>query len=148
MAAYWFVVVRPENWKADKAGKFSVRGFPSSAHIQAGRLRPGDKLVIYISQVSKIGAICEVESDLYVDDSATSWDDLYPLRVRARPDIVLPEAHRLAFRDILVRLDFVKKKSQWRHYVRRSLQPLSQQDYHVIRLSVEEQAARARRETK
>jgi predicted RNA-binding protein with PUA-like domain len=96
--AYWIIVGSPENFAATRAHGFSVQGLKSRHRKKAEAMRPGDKIVWYITGVKAFAGYATVTSE-YFEDHTPIWSSRdpkkaaedYPWRVRIQPDVVLDD---------------------------------------------------------
>ncbi len=135
---YWLAVTGPENFKIDRQNNFAIQGFTSRIRASVGRVRPGDKLVVYINRIQKIGAICEVTSEAYYDDKNKIWledDEIWPNRFKTRPELILDDDELLDIRKLVPFLSFItaeQRASNWGLAFRYSLRTISQEDFKFI----------------
>jgi hypothetical protein len=58
--AYYTDLFSPETFESYGKSDMSVSGFRSSQHTTARKIRPGDKLICYMTKLSRwIGILCE-----------------------------------------------------------------------------------------
>src|SRR4030042_327214 len=70
--AYWMVVGSPENFGIAHGRGFDIFGFKSSRRREASQMKPGDKLVFYLTGVMKLAGIAAVQSP-YFEDHTPVW---------------------------------------------------------------------------
>ncbi len=100
--AYWIVVGSEQNMRIAEARGFDVFGFKSTRRTEAARIKPGDKLIFYLTKTMKFGGIAEVTSECFEDHERVFVStkpalsgvegkprEDYPYRVRVKPLIVL-----------------------------------------------------------
>lgn len=90
---YYLSVFTPANWcklLETDAALYGVHEFYANLFA---RVRPGDFLICYLSGASRFVGALRITS-LPFSDTARVWkDDLYPLRVRTAPVLLLPPEH-------------------------------------------------------
>ena len=65
----WIVVGAPENFELLRDRGFEVCAFKSSRRKQSGEMKPGDRIVFYLTGDVQFGGIVEVLSEMFEDDS-------------------------------------------------------------------------------
>ncbi len=92
----WIVVGSPGNFELLRARGFDVCGFKASRQKQSGEMRPGDRLVYYLTGEVQFGGIVEVTSTMFEDSSdfglrsQSKAGEEFPFRVRTRPLLIPP----------------------------------------------------------
>src|SRR5712692_5252346 len=91
---YWIVVGSEENMRIAEARGFDIFGFKSTRRSEVSRMRPGDKLIFYLTKIMKFGGLAEITSDYFEDrtkvfKSGKKPGEHYPWRVKVKPEIVL-----------------------------------------------------------
>ncbi|MBC7094486.1 EVE domain-containing protein [Thermococcus sp.] len=137
--AYWLCITNRANWKVIK--EKNVWGVPRRHKNTIAKVKPGDKLLIYVKQERKdkqilepkIVGIFEVVSEPYEDSSrifkAHVPNETYPLRVRIKP-VKLGE---LDFNPLIPRLKFITNKKKWSgHLMGKAMREIREEDYKLI----------------
>ena len=65
----WIVVGSAENFEALRGRDFDLCAFKSSRRRETEAMRPGDRLVFYLTKVVQFGGISEVTGAGYEDES-------------------------------------------------------------------------------
>ena len=92
----WIVVGSAENFELLRGRGFDVAAFKESRRAQAAGMRPGDRLVFYLTKVVRFGGVAEVTSEAFEDGadiglrSDSKEAERFPWRVRTRP-LLIPE---------------------------------------------------------
>jgi len=149
MASYWIVVGSPENFDIARRRGFDIFGFKSSRRREASQMKPGDKLIFYLTGVMKLAGIATVESP-YFEDHTPIWrsekkpGEDFPFRVRAKADVILDESAYLDVREIGPRLAYTKKwpPEHWRLAFQGNLHQIPEEDYKLILSEMREPARR------
>lgn len=136
---YWLCITNRANWKVVK--EKNVWGVPRRHRNTIAKVKPGDKLVIYLKQERenkevlepKIAGIFEVMSEPYEDSSrifkAHVLNETYPLRVRIKP-VRLGEVD---FRPLIPKLKFITNKKKWSgHLMGKAMREIPEEDYKLI----------------
>ena len=133
---YWLITTSPENFKVDKeTSGFTVQGLKERHKKTVMKVQPGDKVVYYINQISKFGAIATVTSGYYYDDTTKIWtdeDEIWPSRAKSKPEIVLEDDELLDIKRLIKQLAFIKDKDHWSLFVRGSVRQIPEEDYLLI----------------
>jgi len=136
MPNYWLITTSPENFKIDKqTSGFTVQGLKAHHKKTVMKFQPGDKVVYYINQISKLGAIATITSGFYYDDKTRIWtdeDEIWPSRARSKPEIVLEDDELLDIKRLIKHLAFIKDKDHWSLFVRGSVRKIPEEDYLLI----------------
>ncbi len=92
---YWIWSVRPEHYPAFvRTGTFAVRRVGRGT---AQEVRPGDRIVAYLSGVRAVAGLFEATSPAFEDETPLVPGGAYRHRVRVRPLVVLNEEVRVAY---------------------------------------------------
>jgi predicted RNA-binding protein len=136
MPNYWMITTSPENFKIDKEKSgFTVQGLKERHKKTVMKFQPGDKVVYYINQISKLGAIATVTLGYYFDDETRIWtdeDEIWPSRAKSKPEIVLEDDELLDIKRLIKDLSFIKDKEHWSLFVRGSVRKIPEEDYLLI----------------
>jgi len=136
MPSFWLITTSPRNFRADKEKSgFTVQGLKERHKKTVMKFQPGDKVVYYINQISKLGAIATITSGYYYDDKTKIWtdeDEIWPSRAKSKPDIVLEDDELLDIKRLIKDLIFIKDKDNWGLYVRGSVRKIPEGDYLLI----------------
>lgn len=121
-----------------EARGFDIFGFKSTRRREVSRMRPGDKLIFYLTGIMKFGGIAEVTSEYFEDHSlvfkSKKPSEDYPFRVKVRPVIVLSPEQYLDVREIAPGLEYTKKwpAEHWRLAFQGNLHEVPESDYERI----------------
>jgi len=146
--AKWIVVGSPENFEIARERGFDMFGFKSTRRRESAEMRPGDKLVFYLTGVMKFGGIVTVESEVFEDHTPVFKSEKkpgedYPFRVRTSPDKVLEREQWLDVKDYATRLDLTRRRGEhWRLAFQGNLHKIGEDDYQTIEQDVIEAAKR------
>jgi len=139
MRKYWMVITSPGNFAISRSRGYNVDGFKDNKQgKRIHRMEPGDRVVYYINRTHKFGAITEVSGRPYRDDKTRIWaeqDEIWPLRIPLRPEIVLDDEQLVDARKLVSRLTFVTKlsgKASWGLAFQGSLRTIPEDDFELI----------------
>ena len=139
MPTYWIVVGAEENMRIAEARGFDFFGFKSTRRSEASQMKPGDKLIFYLTKIMKFGGLAVVTSDYYEDHTPVFKSEKkpgedYPFRVRVKPEIVLAPSQYLDVREIAPRMQYTKKwpAEHWRLAFQGNLHQIPEEDYQLI----------------
>lgn len=153
--AYWIVVGSEENMRIAEARGFDIFGFKSTRRREVSRMRPGDRLVFYLTGIMKFGGIAEVTSEYFEDatpvfrskkrvpGTAQGRAETYPFRVNVRPVTILRPDQYLDVKEIAPALQYTKKwpTEHWRLAFQGNLHEIPEGDYRLIESLVQQAAA-------
>jgi predicted RNA-binding protein len=111
---YWMVVLSPENFKILQDNGFTLMGLERSLKKRAQRMEVGDRALFYVKYSRFFAATATVGAEA-VEDATPMWDagvatnEMFPWRVKLRPEHVLDETKYIDARDIAPRLEYVRK---------------------------------------
>lgn len=114
-AQTWILTGSRENFAATRVHDFKIIGMKERRLKQAQTMRPGDRIVFYLTKVQMFAAIVEIESGLFEQRDNKIWPgapnkpDPYPWRFETKPLIVLDEDHYVPAEDLATRLEHVGK---------------------------------------
>lgn len=147
---YWIVVGGAVNYEKARDEELGYFGFKSTRKREASGMKPGDKLIFYLTGVMKFGGLATVTSEYYEDHekvfvSAKKPNEDYPWRVRIEPEIMLDAGSYVDVKEVAPRMEYIKKwpAEHWRLAFQGNLHQIPASDYEMIRGEIE-QAAKAR----
>jgi len=138
--AYYLDLFSPETYEAFTKSNQDISGFRPRQENAASRIKVGDKLICYMTKLSRWVGVLEITSDYFKDDTPIffSANDPFIIRFNVKPLAWLPKEKAIPIRDERVwdRLSFTKgvekNASQWTGKLRSSLTTLSQSDGHFL----------------
>lgn len=136
--AYWIVVGSEENMRIAQARGFDIFGFKSTRSRETARMKPGDKLIFYLTGIMKFGGLATVTSDSFEDHTpvfkSKKPSEDYPFRVRTQADVILEVEQYLDVREIAPQLQYPKKwpPEHWRLAFQGNLHQIPEEDYELI----------------
>ncbi len=84
-----------ESWREFKVHGGRVMGFTEKKKLMAGRLKPGDKILCYVSKVSTFVGVMEVTGPAYLDTAKIWSDGIFPVRLPVKIVEELPLSHAI-----------------------------------------------------
>ena len=149
---YWIVVGSPDNFQIASDRGFDLFGFKSTRRKATSEMRPGDKLIFYLTGIKKFGGIATVQTDAFEDHtrifkSEKKPGEDYPFRVKTKSDIILDEEQMLHVPDYVPLLEFTNKGAtkSWALHFQGNLHRISESDYKLLE---KEMRARSRAKAK
>jgi len=143
---YWIVVGSEENTRIAESRGFDVFGFKSTRRNEVSKMRPGDKLIFYLTKIMKFGGIAEVTSEYFEDHSKVFKSEKkpgedYPYRVKAKPEFILRPDQCLDVRQIAPGLAFTQRwGDNWRLAFQGNLREIPEEDYEKLASPMREAA--------
>jgi hypothetical protein len=139
---YWIIVGSPDNFARTAEYGFTVQGLKSRHRKKAERMKPGDKIVYYLTGRKAFGGIVTIESP-YFESHERIWEsgdprkeaEDYPFRVNISPAIALPAADAIPAEPIARRMDYVAKwpAANWTLAFQGNVHEIGENDYRLIR---------------
>ena len=132
---YWLDLWTGKTWQEFLKNGGVVSGFRESRKKIASRIHPGDYFICYVTGISRLAGILEVESETYYDESPLYEDDIFPARFRVKVlyKVDLKTAIPiLNLKDKLSMFQKLKSAHSWTGFFRGSPAKLNQKDGEVI----------------
>lgn len=134
--AYFLDLFSPETYEAFSHSNRTISGFRLRHQNVASRVKPGDKLICYMTKLSRWIGILEVQSERFRDDAPIFYpaDDPFVIRFKVKPVAWLPKEKAIPIHDERVwhglsfTRDFEQNTPQWTGKVRTSLNQLDNID--------------------
>src|SRR5690606_29033202 len=138
--AYYLDLFSPETYEAFTKSDQSVSGFRARQRNAAAKVKPGDKLLCYMTKLSRWFGVLEVMDGPYEDDAPIFYPEKDPfiVRFKVRPSVWLPKELGVPIHEdeIWNHLSFTKGQdrgtSTWTGKIRSSLVRLSDADGRLI----------------
>lgn len=148
-ANYWVIVGSPENFATTRKHGFTIQGMKSRQRKKAAEMKPGDRILYYITGKKAFGGTATITSEAF-EDSTIIWkstnakrqDEVYPHRVNIEPDIILPEDDYLEAEDIALQMKYVQKwpAKNWTLAFQGNVHKIDRDDFELARKAIEETA--------
>jgi len=138
--AYYTNLFSPETHQRFRASDRTVSGFRASQRKTAQRLQPGDKLICYLTKVSRWVGVHRVLDGPFESSEPIFADanDPFVIRFRVEPEVLLepeygiPVQHDPLWNSLSFTKDVEKGSSVWTGAVRRSLNRLDDADGRIL----------------
>ncbi|HLQ60753.1 MAG TPA: EVE domain-containing protein [Candidatus Acidoferrales bacterium] len=137
-AGCWMIVSSPENLRKTREKGYSIQGIKSRHRRRVEAMRPGDRILYYVTGRMAFAATSTVTSPMY-EDHTPIWrsarrDEDYPWRVHIRPDLILDEPDWVLAKELAYRLDYVRKwpPEHWTLAFQGHLHQLPRTDFKLI----------------
>ena len=144
---HWIIVSSPGNWQRTVDRGFTVHGFKSRQRKKAELMRPGDKIVSYITGEKVFGGVLTIESEYYEEhdnpiwtsDGKKSGGEDYPFRVKVEDDVWLPADKRVAAEPLAKLMEYTKRwpEKNWTLAFQGNVHLITAADYAIIRSAID-----------
>jgi hypothetical protein len=133
---YYIDLFSPETYEAFARSDRQISGFRARHRSLAGRVKPGDKLICYMTKLSRWVGVLEVTSECFTDNTPIFYaaDDPFVVRFRVNPLVWLPKDKLIPIHDervwdhLTFTKDLAKNSLAWTGKVRGSLSKLDEDD--------------------
>ena len=103
--AYWLNVFTVESWSEFKAAGGRIAGFPAKQWVRVQKIRPGDKLLVYLSGEKTWVAVLDVVGEPFYSPDPPIWKaQPYPARVEVQTILELVQAQGVPMEELLPHL--------------------------------------------
>ena len=141
--AYWLCITTEENWKVIR--EKNIWGVPDRHKNTIAKVKPGDKLVIYIKQErvnnevkgSMIVGAYEVVSEPFKDSTrifsskSLKRNETFPYRVKIKPVKIFDKP--IEFKPLIPKLKFITNKKKWTgHLMGKAMREIPEEDFELI----------------
>ncbi len=147
---YWIVVGSPGNFEKTRELGFTIQGLKSRHRKKAERMKPGDKMVYYITGRKAFAAVSTILSP-YFESHEPIWKSAdpkkdaedYPFRVETKLDVALPETEFIDAEPIARQMVYASKwpAANWTLAFQGNVHEIPESDFELIRAAIEERAA-------
>ena len=107
MEQYWLCLFTGTSWQQYLSAERPEVGFNKGQMKQAQKMRPGDKIIAYLTKVSRFIAVLEVTSEAVVSDETKWTEGLFPVRIGAKVQQMLPVPNAIPMDHFLGKLSFL-----------------------------------------
>jgi hypothetical protein len=98
--AYWVQVFTPKTWQRFIGAGANVTGFRERRWNHIQKIKAGDRILCYLTGISKWIGVLEVQSEPYLDTSRIWEEELFPCRIEVRAVARLPLECGVPIREI------------------------------------------------
>jgi hypothetical protein len=111
-----------ESWREFKSNGGSVMGFTDKKWATASRLKPGDRILCYLTKVSAFVGVLKVIGPAYRDPTQIWTDGVFPVRIPVTIELERPLSDAVPIRSLKQELSIFKGKTAagWTAHVRSS----------------------------
>jgi len=113
---YWLDLFSFQTWQEFIDAGSKVAGFRRFHWTSVQKIEPGDFLLCYLVRVSRWVGLLEVTSEPFLDSSRIWKGDLFPARVRVKPNILLSPEAGVPVESLRDRLSVFKNLKDQRHW--------------------------------
>ncbi len=146
---YWVIVGSPENFATTREHGFTIQGMKSRHRKKAEQMKPGDKLIYYITGLKAFGGIATITSE-YFEDHTIIWrstnkkrgEEDYPYRVKIEPDVILDEGEFVPAETVARAMKYVQKwpAENWTLAFQGNVHHIDEEDFTLVRDVIAEAA--------
>jgi hypothetical protein len=145
--AYYIDLYSPDTHEAFSNTGKTITGFSESKKGIAAALKPGDKLICYVTRLSRWTGILEIKSNYFIDDTPIfeEVNDPYIVRFKVEPKAWLslehsiPVSENISWNHLSFTNKFPKGSSGWTIMVRGSLKKIDDSDgQHLERIILDQ----------
>ncbi len=143
---YFLGLFTVRSWTEFKANGAQVMGFTEKKVAAAARLRPGDRLLCYLTKRSTFVAILEVTGPSYQDSKPIWTDGLFPVRLPVKGVAELSPLAGLPVHLLVGKLSFLPgpiMPNNWTVHVRSSPRPWRAEDGLAVVQALQERIDRS-----
>lgn len=147
---FWIVVGSPGNFEKTRELGFTIQGLKSRHRKKAERMKPGDKIVYYITGRKAFAAISTITSP-YFESHEPIWKSAdpkkdtedYPFRVETRLDIALPDDEFIDAEPIARQMIYASKwpAANWTLAFQGNVHEIPEGDFDLIRSAIDDRAS-------
>jgi len=137
--SYWIDLFTGKSWEEFRKAGGTVSGFRENQRARAKRIEPGDVFLCYVKGVSRWVGALEVKSGPFEDNTPIFSDDVFPIRFRVKPIVLLDTLNAVPIHEILG--DLTWEKATWSGHVRGSPARIGKEDGDVILAALKEAEA-------
>ncbi len=139
----YIVVGGPDKYEKTRELGFTVHGFKSTRRKMAMGIRPGDRVIFYLTGLKQFAGIVRVTTKPF-EDHTPIWanpkkpGEDYPYRAGIEPELVLEEPQFVDAQPLAARMTHTKRwpPENWTLAFQGNLHRISQDDYELIRMAI------------
>ena len=141
---YWLDLFTGKTWEEFLKSGGTVSGFREGRKFIARKISPGDYLICYLTGISRIVGVLEIQSKFFTDDSKIWQDEVFPIRFKVKPIYKLDAKTAVPILELRDRLKLFQKigpSKQWSGFFRGSPAEFDPQDGEVLVEAIKNAAA-------
>jgi predicted RNA-binding protein len=142
---YWIIVGSPDNFAKTRELGFTMQGIKSLHRKKAERMKPGDKIVYYITGRKAFGGISTITSQ-YFESHEWIWTsgdpkkaaEDYPFRIHTEPFVILEDADFIDAEPIARQMAYASKwpAANWTLAFQGNVHEINEADFRLIENAV------------
>lgn len=110
---YWMLVSTPDNFEISRSMGFTTQGIKSRHRKKAERMKPGDRVLYYLTGQMAFAGTATITST-YWEDHQPIWKsekkgEDYPFRFQIKPDIILEKGELISAQYLISNIEYVRK---------------------------------------
>lgn len=147
--AHWIIVGSPDNYAATRTQGFTIQGMKSRHRKKAEAMRPGDRIIWYITGAKAFAGYATITST-YFEDHTPIWKSRdpkkdtedYPFRVHISPDITLDVDAFVEAEPIARQMTYVSKwpAANWTLAFQGNVHKINDHDFALIESALKDAA--------
>lgn len=138
---YWLLVNTSTNFEVIKAK--NITAMKSRRKNYATQVKPGDKVVFYLTKLQAFAGAAEFTSTFTEDHSklfvSEKKNEDYPWRFKIKPEVMLDKEKAVPAESLKDRLEYVKKwpAEHWKLAFQGNVHVIGEADYKTIKSALE-----------
>lgn len=135
---YYLDLFTPITWNEFRKSGASVSGFREHHWARAGKIKPGDVFLCYLVGAKRWVGLLEVVSERYRDDTRIWKEEVFPVRFKVKPLVMLDAELGVPMEELRGRLSFFPDSddANWSGRVRGSPSRYTDGDGKVIEAAI------------
>lgn len=146
----WLLVSSPENFEKSREIGFRTTGMKSRHRRKWERVRPGDRVFLYLTGTKAVGAVCRVTGDPF-ESHETIWRSSgkpaedYPWRFPTEPVIALEQADLVPAEPLARRMEYTRRwpEANWTLAFQGNVHELNDADAELLESAIREASTAA-----
>ncbi len=141
---YWVNLFTGKTWGEFQAAGSNLSGFREHNWARARDVKRGDLFLCYLVGVKRWVGLLEIESERFRDESKVYEEEVFPVRFRVKPLVVLRPEEGVPMESLSGKVTFFPDGGtfrQWSGYVRGSLTKYKRPDGEAIAAAIRNAAA-------
>jgi hypothetical protein len=121
--SYWLNLFTGTTWQEFQNAGSNISGFREHNWTRASKIKPGDIFLCYLVGVSRWIGLLKIQSERFRDESRIFNEELFPVRFRVKPLVLLTPEHGVPMSAIRGKVSFYPANmdgSAWSGHVRSS----------------------------
>jgi len=141
---YWMLVSSAENFEISRSRGFDLAGMKSRHGKKAAQVKPGDKVVFYLTGVMAFGGTAEVTGTAEYSEEpiwvSKKEGELYPYRFPIKIEVAADQGKYIPAVELVEQMEYTKKwpPEHWRLAFQGNVHKIPKTDYELIKSRIEE----------